>query len=171
MKKVGLLFLLLLCVTVGKAQFDASRVTLGGGLGLQFGDYTVVNIAPQVGYNVSSYLNAGAGFTYSYYSRKYDHSSLKQSSNYLGFNLYGLIYPIPYVVLKVQPEVNRMWQTNEERTTGYKETTEEFMFVCLVGGGLRLGPVTAMLQYDVVQNEYSPYGNKLFYSVGYTFSF
>jgi len=171
MKKYLLSLGLLIATLTVHAQFNPDRLTFGGGLGLQFGDYTVVNIAPQVGYNFSSYVNAGAGFTYTYYKQKYDHSSLKQTNNYLGFNLYGTFYPIPYIVLKVQPEINRMWQKSEERLSGYTEKTEEFIFVCLVGGGLRLGPVTAMIQYDVAQNKYSPYGDKIFYSVGYTFSF
>lgn len=171
MKKILLSLTFLVAALAGYAQLDPSKITIGGGVGLQFGDYTLVNIAPQVGYNISPYVNAGAGFTYTHYGRKYDYSSLKETNNYLGFNVYGAFYPIPYIVLKVQPEINRMWQTIKERPSGAKETTEEFMFVCLVGGGVRLGPVTAMIQYDVAQNKYSPYGDKVFYSVGYTFGF
>ncbi len=173
MKKI----ILLLCIFIGgmcftaQAQFQPSRLTFGGGLGLQFGDYTLVNIAPQVGYNFSQYLNAGAGFTYSHYSQKYDNDQFKQTNNYLGFNLYGRFYPIPYIVLQVQPEINRMWRSVEYRVTNEKIKDEKFIPVCLVGAGVRLGPVTAMIQYDVAQNDDSPYGNRLFYSVGYTFGF
>lgn len=165
----GLLFLSL--AFISNAQFRADRITFGGGLGLQFGNYTLVNIAPQVGYNISQYVNAGAGFTYTHYSDKFDHNQYKQTNNYLGFNVYGRFYPIPYIVLLVQPEINRMWRSQEYRVTGSKIKDEKFIPVCLVGGGVRLGPVTAMLQYDVAQNENSPYGNRLFYSLGYTFAF
>lgn len=172
MKKL-LCILSFLCVgLIANAQFQMNRLTFGGGLGLQFGDYTLVNIAPQVGYNFNSYLNAGAGFTYTHYGRKYDHNQFKETNNYLGFNVYGRFYPIPYIVLMIQPEINRMWQTMEYRTPPRsKEKREEFVPVCLVGGGLRLGPVTAMIQYDLAQNSDSPYGNRLFYSLGYTFGF
>lgn len=171
MKKV-LLFLLFITVTLAsQAQFRRDRITFGGGIGMQFGNYTHVNIAPQVGYNVSNHLNVGAGFTYSYFSDKFDHNQYKESNNYFGMNLYAKVYPIPYLVLMVQPEASRMWRSVKNRSTGEKTTREEFVPIFLIGGGLRLGPMTAMIQYDVAQNDDSPYGNKFFYSVGYTFSF
>lgn len=170
MKKIAIfLFFILTGITTAQAQFNVNRLTFGGGLGLQFGDYTVVNVAPQVGYDFNRYLNAGAGFTYTYYKNK--ENGWKETNSYLGFNVYGKVYPIPYVVLSVQPEINRMWRTQEQRATHTKTKEEEFVPVFLVGGGLRLGSVTAMIQYDVAQDDNSPYGNRLFYSVGYTFNF
>jgi len=170
MKKIVVLLLFIVTgITTINAQFQVSRLTFGGGLGVQFGDYTLVNIAPQVGYDFNKYLNAGAGFTYTYFNDKYD--GWKQTNNYLGFNVYGKVYPIPYIVLLVQPEINRMWQTIENRANRNKTKKEEFVPVFLVGGGVRLGPITAMIQYDVAQDDNSPYGNRLFYSLGYTFSF
>ncbi len=172
MKKILLLFISLVWLTSAiNAQFNSSKLTFGGGLGLQFGDYTLINISPQVGYNITNFLNVGAGISYIHYSEKYDHDFYKQKNNYLGLNIYSRIYPIPYIVLMVQPEINRMWRTIENRTTHHKVKDDELIPVCLVGGGVRLGPITAMIQYDVVQNNNSPYGNRLFYSVGYTFGF
>jgi len=129
----------------------------------------MVNVAPQIGYDFSRYLNAGAGFSYSYFKEK--HGEYRETNNYLGFNLYAKVYPLPYIVLMAQPEISRMWQTLEQRTTNIKTKEEKFVPICLVGAGLRLGPVTAMLQYDVAQNDRSPYGNRIFYSVGYSFGF
>ncbi len=161
-----------ICVAIGaNAQFKLNRLTFGGGIGAQFGDYTLVNFSPQVGYNFTNYLNAGAGINYVYYSEKYDGNRYKQTNNYFGLNLYARLYPVSFLVLKIQPEVNRMWQKIEHRPTGVKETTEKLIPTFLVGGGLRLGPVTAMIEYDVAQNSNSPYGNRLFYSLGYTFNF
>lgn len=154
-----------------KNSFDLSRLTFGGGIGLQFGDYTAVNIAPQIGYDFSKYINAGAGLSYTYYREKFDHDNIKRSSHYFGFNVYTRIYPVEYLVVMVQPEINRMWRTDEYRREGIKNKEEKFIPVCLVGGGLRLGPMTAMIQYDIAQNENSPYGDRIFYSVGYTFNF
>lgn len=171
MKKV-VFFLLLISISItSNAQLLKNRLTFGGGIGMQFSDYTHVNIAPQVGYNVNNYLNVGAGFTYSYFSDKYDHNQYKETNNYLGFNLYGKIYPIPYLVLMIQPEASRMWKSVEDRSTHEKVKKEKFIPVFLIGGGLRLGPMTAMIQYDAAQDSNSPYGNKFFYSVGYTFGF
>lgn len=169
MKKVVLFVFFIIIGFAANAQFQLNKLSVSGGLGLQFGDYTVVNVAPQVGYNFTNYLNAGAGFTYTYYKEKYN--QLKQTNSYFGLNLYGKLYPIPYVVLMVQPELNRMWQTVKDIRTGISEKTEEVVPVCLVGGGVRFGPMTLMLQYDLAQDKYSPYGNRIFYSVGYTFGF
>lgn len=169
-----LLITLLVFIGIGTgvhAQSHLSRLTFGGGLGMQFGDYTLINIAPQVGYNVSEKINVGAGVTYSHFSEKFDHDRYKQTNDYLGINIFAKFYPIPYTVLMVQPEMSRMWKSVENRSTGAKNNSNKLVPTCLVGGGLRFGPVTAMLQYDLAQNDNSPYGDKIFYSVGYTFSF
>lgn len=171
MKKI----LLLLVLTTGfgmfaNAQFNWRRVTVSGGLGLQFGDYTLINIAPQIGYDLTDYLNMGVGINYSHFSEKINRSSYKLSNNYLGMNAYVKLYPLPFIVLMAQPEINRMWMTIKyDNGTKIEET--KMVPTCLVGGGLRIGAMTAMIQYDLAQNSRSPYGSKLFYSVGYTFNF
>ncbi|MDH6354542.1 hypothetical protein M2132_000870 [Dysgonomonas sp. PH5-45] len=149
-------------------KFDVRKLTLGGTLGLQFGDYTLINVAPQVGYDFSKMFNAGVGFTYTYYKDDYTFGTYKGS--YFGLNLYGRLYPVNFLVLMVQPEINRMWQKWDDGY-GYEEKIEKFVPAVLVGAGVRLGPMTAMIQYDVVQDKYSPYGDRLFYSIGYTFNF
>jgi len=148
--------------------FDISKLTFGGNLSLQFGDYTVLGISPQVGYDFSKYFTAGAGLGYTYFKEK--HFNSKWTSSYLSFDVFARVYPIPYIVLGVQPEISRMWQTMKYND-GYKESESKFVPTLLVGGGLRLGGMIAMIQYDVVQDRNSPYGDNLFYSVGYTFSF
>lgn len=159
------------CMASLHAQVGTGKLTFGGGVGLQFGEYTLINLAPQVGYNVGNMLNVGAGFTYTYYSDKYDHDRYKQSNSYLGFNVYAKCYPTSYLVVMVQPEASRMWKTVKDRTANLKTTTDKFIPSCVVGAGLRMGPITAMLKYDLAQNTDSPYGTRIFYSVGYTFSF
>jgi len=153
--------------------FDIRRLTFGGRFGLQFGDYTVVNIAPQVGYNFSDKFNAGGGFSYSYYKEDFYSGSekWKDKRSYLGFNIYGRLYPVDFLVLMVQPEINRMWSTLEHDRTSEKIKESKFVPSLIAGGGIRLGAMTAMIQYDVAQNKNSPYGNNIFYSIGYMFGF
>ncbi|WP_163266229.1 hypothetical protein [Dysgonomonas sp. 216] len=154
--------------------FDKSKLTFGGQLGAHFGDYTLINIAPQVGYNFSQYFNAGLGFTYTHWNEKYylNSEKYKEINNFFGFNVYGRFYPISNIVLMVQPEINRVWQKikDDNRDTTI-EKDETFVPACVVGAGLRLGPISAMLQYDVVQHDKTPYGRNIFYSMGYTFNF
>lgn len=151
--------------------FDRSKLEIGGGLGLQFGDYTVINVSPQVGYRLSPYFTAGAGFSYTYYKDDYQlgRHTYDYNASYFGMNLFGRFYPIQYLVLSVQPEASRMWRTYD--TSNGKEKETKFVPSVLLGGGVRLGPVTAMIKYDVIQDKNSPYSSKIFYSVGYTFSF
>jgi len=150
------------------SSFDKSKLSFGGNLSLQFGDYTVVGISPQVGYDFNKYFTAGAGLGYTYFKDKvYDY---KWSSSYLSFDLFGRFYPIEYIVIGIQPEISRMWQSISYYD-GYKVSESKFVPSFLVGAGLRLGGMTAMIQYDVVQDDHSPYGDNLFYSVGYTFRF
>ena len=152
------------------SSFDFSRLSYGGNLGLQFGDYTLINIAPQVGYRFSKYINAGAGFSYTYYYGNLYHpiGKLKQSSSYLGFNLYTHIYPISNIILMAQPEIGRMWLT-QKASNGDKNRMEKMVPSFLIGGGLYFGNMTLMLKYDLAQDDYSPYGNNIFYSVGFSF--
>lgn len=166
---ISILFLVSGFLVTASAQFNPSKITVGGGLGLQFGDYTLINIAPQVGYNLNKNINVGAGFSYSYFNDKYGTIRYKQS--YFGFNLYTNLYPLPFIVFKIQPEANRMWKTVEYKDSNVKERTSKFIPSCIVGGGLRFGPMNIMVNYDLAQNSDSPYGNQIFYSIGYTFGF
>lgn len=155
-------------VSKSKSSFDLSKLSIGGGFGLQFGDYTMVNISPQVGYDFSKYITLGAGFGYTYYNDDYGLYDYKNS--YLSFNVFGRFYPINYLVLSVQPEISRMWQTVKyDRNDKY--TQNEFVPSVLLGGGFTYNGLLMMLQYDLVQDKYSPYGDRLFYTVGYTFRF
>lgn len=172
MKRILIIILLVSgCFSFAHAQFNPSNITIGGGLGLQFGDYTLINVAPQIGYNLGSKFNVGGGFTYTYFSEKYNNNQYKQTNSYLGFNLYAKLYPLPFLVVMVQPEANRMWKTVKDRRNDTKSSVDKMIPSCLVGVGLRLGSVTAMLKYDLAQNKDSPYGSRIFYSVGYTFGF
>lgn len=174
MKKAVIIFFLLVVSTTVYSQysqyksgFDISRLSVGGNFSLQFGDYTVIGISPQIGYDFSKYFTAGAGFGYTYYKDKeYDY---KWNRSYLSFDVFGRFYPIENIVISLQPEISRMWETFEDR--GIKEKETKFVPSVLIGGGLRYMGMIAMIQYDVVQDDYSPYGNRLFYSVGYAFNF
>lgn len=170
MKRAVLLFSLLATIVISgfSQKFDASRLSVGGNFSLQFGDYTVVGVSPQVGYDFSKYFTAGAGFGYTYLKDK--HYDYKWSNSYLSFDVFGRIYPVEYLVIGIQPEISRMWQ-NIKYNDGAKFSESKFVPSFLVGGGVRLGGMIAMIQYDVVQDKNSPYGDNIFYSVGYTFRF
>lgn len=83
MKKPALIFLCsILTAVMGLSQdfappkkndeknsfWDWEKVYYGGGIGMQFGSYTLVNVAPEMGYNVTERYSVGVGVRYMYYA-------------------------------------------------------------------------------------------------------
>ncbi len=158
--------------TQTKSSFDKNKLFFGGNLGLQFGDYTLVDISPQVGYAFNQYFAAGLGLTYTYLNS--DYYNYEYSRSYAGINLFAQVYPIRNIILAVQPEANYLW--GKDKYPGYEVSDNRFVPALVIGAGVRfpvgnVGGMVMMLQYDVIQDDYSPYGNNVFYTVGYTFGF
>ena len=189
MKKVYLLVLFALVAAVSFAQdeepverrgFDKSRLFLGGNFGASFGDYTLVNVSPQLGYRFSNFFAAGAGVNFIYSSLKYrdlnDNPVYKDASAVTGLNLFGRIYPLRQVMLQVQPEMNYTWG-KRKYFDGLPDAKLPNKFVpsVLLGAGAAIpsgpGAFMIMMQYDVLQNERSPYGSRPFLSFGYNMGF
>ena len=48
--------------------FQKENLFIGGNFGLTFGDYTLINVSPQLGYRFNDYLAAGFGINGQYVS-------------------------------------------------------------------------------------------------------
>lgn len=190
MKKI-VLFTVLCCVGLFvKAQDEESdenrkglkkeNVFAGGYLGLTFGDYTLINVSPQVGYRFSRWFAAGVGLNGQYvnYKDRYSNGDIyrKVEQGVVGLNFFGRFFPVNQVFLQVQPEANYLFG-NE---TYYQPSKEEYKLDAviapsfLVGGGVMLSPsgksgVVISLMYDILQDKDSPYGNKPIYNIGFNF--
>lgn len=136
--------------------FDKSKLRFGANLGLSISrNYTVLGVGPQVGYQFSNMFMAGAGAKYYYTKvRTYDYQI---KNNMLGANVFGYFYPVRFIAVFAQPEVNYIWAKLKNRHT--EEITPENGLVpsLVVGGGLRLGRSHITLNYDLVQHTRSPY--------------
>lgn len=162
-----------------KQGFDKSKLFFGGNFGLSFGTNTYVNLSPQVGYRFNQYLAAGAGVNFNYLSVKYynyDGSTYKERIGYTGLNVFGRFYPIPYLLVQAQPELNYSWGSRKYSDGGGSDKLPgQFVPSLLIGGGGAIptgghnGALIIMAQYDVIQNTRSPYGNKVFFTIGYNF--
>lgn len=161
-----------------KRGFDPDRLFFGGNFGMSFGDYTFINITPQVGYMFNRYLAAGGGVSFigtGFTQRDFNGNKIyKDSYNSAGLNLFGRLYPIPFLFLQAQPEYNYTWG----RTKFYNGQPEikldgEFVPVLLLGAGAVIpagrGSFIAMVQYNVIDNNRSVYGNRPFVSFGFNF--
>lgn len=160
-----------------KTGFDPDKLTYGGGIGLAFGsnDYISFSVAPQVGYNFSNNFNAGVRLSYSY--SKEDYNYAKYSAHYAGLGVYGNYYPINFIVLTIRPEIIGMWETvkysgnyygNDRKSSDTQKNNEVFPAV-VIGAGIYARPFTFTVNYDVVQNKNTPYGDNVFFSAGFLF--
>ncbi len=161
--------------------YRKENLFVGGNFGLSFGDYTLINISPQLGYRFNRYLAAGVGINGQYVSvrDRYINGNTfrKTSQGVVGLNVFGRVYPIPQIMLQAQPEFNYIFgketyfDTNPR--TEYKMDAE-IVPSLLLGGGAVLqqgrGALIISVMYDVLQRDYSPYGRKPVYNFGYNIS-
>jgi hypothetical protein len=159
-----------------KGGFKRENLFLGGNFGLYFSSgYTLVNISPQLGYRLGDKFSAGTGVNFIYASQKfYDAYSgadyARSSAGYVGLNIFGRFYPVNFLALQVQPEVNYRFGSTKYFQTGLKIKDDgKFIPSVLVGAGARLGSANLFLFYDVVQDKLSPYGSNPFISISFGF--
>src|SRR3712207_6814413 len=88
-----------------KRGFQREKLFLGGNFGLTFGDYTNINVSPQLGYRFSNRFAAGLGINGQYVSirqRYTDGSTYSRSSRGVaGLNAFGRVYPVSFIMLQV----------------------------------------------------------------------
>lgn len=139
-----------------------------GSYGMSFGDHTTISVTPQIRYSRSVYFSVGGGLSYNYY-----HFSKKgetENMHYPGLNAFARLTPFPYLAFQVQPEIFGRWgKKNGHSVKGRAVPT------LLAGGGFLIpagpGSINLMFYGDIIQNDYSPYGSGLYYTIGYSFSF
>lgn len=161
-----------------KKGFDKSKLFFGGNFGLSFGDFTIINVSPQIGYRFNQYFAVGAGPKFQYSSFRYRYYSPEYRQNYgvVGLNIFGRVYPLEFLVIQAQPELNYTWG-KIKFYDGSPEAKLPAKFVpsLLAGGGGVLqsgrGAFIVMVQYDLLQDVRSPYGTKAFYTFGYNIGF
>lgn len=140
------------------------RLVYGGNLGLAFGDVTVIDISPNVGYKVTEKLIVGPGVTYLYYNdRVFQYRTQVYGGRVYGqylFNQYLFAYG-EYEVLNGQ----------FDRLTPDKRIS---VVSPLIGGGYyqRMGAVggfSFMILYNLNDSRYSPHGRNPVLRGGFNF--
>lgn len=164
-----------------KKGFDKDKLFIGGNFGLSFGDYTLINVSPQLGYRFNKWLAAGAGpnFIYSSTLYRYEPSIDNYRTNYgvAGLNIFGRVYPIEYIFLQLQPEANYTWGKIKfyDGTPSIKLPGQIVpSLLGGVGGVIPIednGALIILIQYDLLQRVRSPYGTRAFYGLGYNIGF
>lgn len=161
-----------------KKGFDKDKLFVSGNFGLSFGDFTLINISPQLGYRFNNTLAAGIGINgiYSSTRSRFLNGQTAARENYgvVGLNVFGRVYPIPYAFLQLQPEVNYTWgKLKEYSPDAVYQLDGKMVPSLLAGAGAAIpagrGAFIIMAQYDVLQNNRTPYGEKVFFSFGFNF--
>ncbi len=157
--------------------FQREKLFVGGNFGLTFGNFTLINVSPQIGYRFTDHFAAGVGVNLQYVSQKLKDFNgdtyYKASRGVTGLNVFGRVYPIRQFMLQVQPEVNYVFG-KELYYNPRQEFNLDAMIVpsLLLGGGLVIpsgrGAFITSVFYDVLQDPNSPYGKRLI--VNFTFN-
>ncbi len=163
-----------------KKGFDKEKLFLGGNFGLSFGDFTNINISPQLGYRFNQFLAAGMGINMQMISIKerFTNGELyrKTSQGVAGLNAFGRVYPIPQAMLQIQPELNYIWGKQKyfaTQSTPMQEFKIDTKIIpsFLLGGGAVLpagrGSFIISVFYDILNKPGSPYGNRPIVNFGY----
>lgn len=105
--------------------FSWDRVTIGGGLGLSFGDITAIEIAPNFGYYLTDNILVGVGGRYSYYRDNID----KFSTDIYGGHVFGeyLFNKLPFLAHVETELINLEWS----------QDVRENIINVYVGGGIK----------------------------------
>lgn len=159
-----------------KKGFDPNRLVIGGNLGAGFGNYTFVNVTPQVGYMFNQYITAGVGINYLYNSYKYSNGD-RDSYNFAGVNLFARFFPIRFLYISAQPEIDYSWgkyKFGDYTTEPDYKYDGKWVPAVLVGAGAVLSPngkggIYFGVQYDLIQNDRSPYGTHPYLNIGFGF--
>ena len=139
------------------------RFYFGGNLGAQFGDYTLVNVAPLVGFKITDRWSVGTQATYSYVNIKY--SGYRYEDNIYGGSLFSRFFIFENFFAHAETEtLNGNWAGSGTRFN---------VNSIFVGGGYmhRIGSkagfgITAM--FNLLPSIYSPYRNPII-NAGFTF--
>lgn len=161
-----------------KKGFQKEKIFVGGNFGLTFGDYTLINVSPQVGYRFNDHLAAGLGINGQYISEKYysytGQELYKISRGVTGLNIFGRVYPIDQIMLQVQPEANYVFgniKYYDGRSPSSTKIDALIVPSLLIGGGAVIpsgrGAFIASIFYDILQDKNSPYGARPIYNFGY----
>ena len=168
-------------------KFDRSRLFVGGNFGLSFGNFTFINISPQLGYRFNDFFAAGIGINGRFSQQKYRSGGTtlyKDRYGVAGMNLFGRFYPIQQGFIQLQPEMNYIWGSRIDYTPQEVKSSlnGKILPSLLAGAGAylpagRAGGFIIMAQYDLLNksdfypNPSTPYGKNIFMTIGFNAGF
>lgn len=144
--------------------FQKENLRFGGNFGAVFGEVSMVDISPTIGYQFYKMFQAGIGIIYNYYSDK--NYSPRLTMHVWGGNVYTEFRPIRQFFLRAEYGLlNYSPFANSER---------EWIDYPMLGGGLFLpmgqtGGLTLALMWNLAHSEKSLYANNPTLRIGFSF--
>lgn len=168
-KSCGLLcFFFLLIVPDMQAQssnlFGNNRFFTGGGLGLQIGTITFIDVSPHLGYYFTEKWAGGIGLTYQYYSDK--RFNPKFTADVMGGRLFARYYILEEVFAHVEYEYLSYESALLDPLGLFIKPRRVEVSNYLVGGGYRqqlgrLVYVNLLVLWNLNETTYSIYENPI----------
>ncbi|MBK6965363.1 MAG: hypothetical protein IPH20_15915 [Bacteroidales bacterium] len=151
----------------GPEKRFVDKLFFGGGLGLQFGTITLIDISPVVGYRVTEKLETGIGLTYKYYKyNDYYNLGSDLKTNIIGGSIFARYHILENLFAHVEYESLR-YHYDEYYSTGSYPVNDQRTAVynsIFVGGGYRQRISSGsyfflMALWNLNDSAYSPYSN------------
>ncbi|HNQ13780.1 MAG TPA: hypothetical protein PKH65_10010 [Bacteroidia bacterium] len=138
------------------------RIYFGGNLGLQFGNYTLIELSPLVGYRFTERFSSGLGLTYMYYDVK----DLDYSTNIYGGRVFSRFSITESIFAHSEYELLNL------EVFDFNQLKRRNVDALFIGGGIqqslgRSGGLYLMVLLDIIEHRYSPYANPVI-RVGFT---
>ena len=146
------------------------KVFVGGNVGAQFGNVTMVNVSPIVGYRITRKISAGVGVTYQYYSIK----TYNYETHIYGGRIFGRYQPLSFLFLHAEAEALN-WNCPRLDTKNDLITDRLWSPGLLAGGGFTQpiggggSSIYIMGLYNFLYNSCSPYGSPFVLRIGANF--
>jgi len=146
------------------------RITIGGDLGLSFGNQlTYIRIAPVLGYIVNPKLTVGAGPSFQYWEDRRFIPSLE--TTIYGGSTFGRYFVLDQLFLQAEFEVLNLDEINFSVGSDFDSRDRVTIPVFFVGGGYSQrtsggSGFFVSVMYDLIGDLNSPYPNDLVFRVG-----
>lgn len=142
---------------ISKKGFDPDKLIIGGNLGAQFGNITLVEISPQIGYLVKPNILMGIGGRYLYYEDRTFIQTYR--TNIYGGSIFSQYYFLENFIAHAEYELLNLDDFRQQE----KRVNIQSIFL---GGGYRsmIGGrsfVSILLLYNLNETYNSPYTNPI----------
>lgn len=145
-------------------SFDKSKLRLGANLALSVSkNYTRLGFGPQAGYQLNRNFMAGVGIRY-YYSKARTLEYVVKD-HLLGANLFGYFYPVSFLTIFMQPEINYIWSGLTRKSDAETSYHSGLVPSLIAGAGFRIGRSHVTLNYDLIQHVDSPHPSGVYLGV------